>query len=89
VQLILFALGFGIFMFSRRSDLFSTIGCAIIVSPIFILRFIRTQERHAIALTFIGFMLSLNIALFGLFKMEGGFLTLVGNFIRSSLLAVL
>jgi apolipoprotein N-acyltransferase len=88
-QLILFILGFGIFMFSRRSELFPTIGCAIIIAPIFILRFIRKQERHAIALTFVGFLLSLNIALFGLFNLDGGFATLITNFIRSSLLGVL
>ena len=89
IQLILFLLGFGIFMFSRRSELFPTVGCAIIVAPIFILRFIRTQERHALALTLIGFLLSLNIALFGLFNLNSGFATLVMNFIRSSLLGVL
>lgn len=88
-QLILFILGFGIFMFSRRSELFPTIGWAIIVAPIFILRFIRTQKRHAIFLTFFGFLLSLNIALFGLFNAENWFTTLVGNLIRSSLLCVL
>jgi apolipoprotein N-acyltransferase len=89
MQLILFILGFGIFMFSRRSDLLPTIGCAIIVAPVFILRFLRTQERHALALTFIGFLLSLNIALFGLFNIDSGFGTLAVNLIRSSLLAVL
>ena len=88
-RLVLFILGFGIFMFSRRSELVPTIGCAIIVAPIFILRFIRTQERYAIALTFIGFLLSLNIALFGLFNLQNGFTTLVANLIRSSLLGVL
>lgn len=88
-RLVLFILGFGTFMFSRRSELVPTIGCAIIVAPIFILRFIRTQERHGIALTFIGFLLSLNIALFGLFNLENGFTTLVANSIRNSLLGVL
>ena len=88
-RLLLFILGFGIFMFSRRSELVPTIGCAIIIAPIFILRFIRTQERYAIALTFIGFLLSLNIALFGLFNVNGGIATLLANFIRSSLLGVL
>lgn len=88
-QLIIFILGFGIFMFSRRSEVFPTIGWAIIVAPPFILRFVRTQKRHAILLTFIGFLLSLNIALFGLFNLENEFTTLVGNLIRSSLLGVL
>jgi apolipoprotein N-acyltransferase len=88
-RLVLFILGFGIFMFSRRSELVPTIGWAIIVAPIFILRFIRTQGHYAIALTFIGFLLSLNIALFGLFNLNGGIATLLANFIRSSLLGVL
>lgn len=89
IQLILFLLGFGMFMFSRRSELVPTFGCAIIIAPIFILRFLRTQERYALALTFIGFLLSLNIALFGLFNIDNGFGTLAINLIRSSLLAVL
>jgi len=89
IQLILFLLGFGIFMFSRRSELVPTFGCAIIISPIFILRFLRTQKRHALILTFIGFLLSLNIALFGLFNIGSGFGTLAVNLIRNSLLAVL
>jgi apolipoprotein N-acyltransferase len=88
-RIALFLLGFGIFMFSRRSELFPTFGCAIIIAPIFILRFIRTQERHALALTFLGFLLSLNIALFGLFDIGKGFGTLALNLIRSSLLGVL
>jgi len=88
-QLILFVLGFGIFMFSRRSELLPTIKCAIIVAPIFILRFIRTQEHHAILMTLIGFLLSLNISLFGLFNLDDGFATLAVNVIRSSLLGVL
>ncbi len=88
-RIALFLLGFGIFMFSRRSELFPTLGCAIIIAPIFILRFIRTQERHALALTFFGFLLSLNIALFGLFDIGKGFGTLALNLIRSSLLGVL
>ena len=88
-SIALFLLGFGIFMFSRRSELFPTLGCAIIIAPIFILRFIRTQEHHALALTFLGFLLSLNIALFGLFDIGKGFGTLALNLIRSSLLGVL
>jgi apolipoprotein N-acyltransferase len=88
-QLVLFVLGFGIFMFSRRSELVPTIGWAIIIAPIFILRFTRTQKRYAITMTLIGFLMSLNIALFGLFKLNGGIATLLANFIRSSLLGVL
>ncbi len=38
-----FFLGFGIFMFSKRSEIVPTIGIAIIIAPIFILGFIRTQ----------------------------------------------
>ncbi len=89
IQLVLFLLGFGLFMFSRRSEIIPTFGCAIIIAPIFILRFLRTQERYALGLTFLGFLLSLNIALFGLFNIDDGFGTLAVNFIRSSLLSVL
>jgi apolipoprotein N-acyltransferase len=41
--LILFILGFGIFMFTRRSEIVPTISIAILIAPIFILRFIRIQ----------------------------------------------
>jgi apolipoprotein N-acyltransferase len=62
-----FFLGFGIFMFSRASRVIPFIipsGIAMIIAPIFILGFIRSQTtKRGILLTFLGFLLSLNIAL--------------------------
>lgn len=88
--LLLFLLGFGIFMFTRRSEIFPTIQVAILIAPIFILRFIRTQPRtRGILLTLLGFLLSMNIALWGLFDMDNGSVTLAFNILRSSMLAIL
>lgn len=88
--LLLFLLGFGIFMFTRRSEIFPTIQIAILIAPIFILRFIRTQPRtRGIFLTLLGFLLSMNIALWGLFDMDNGSVALAFNILRSSMLAIL
>lgn len=89
-SLILFLLGFGIFMFSRRSEIVPTIHVAILIAPIFILRFIRTQPpKSGILLTLLGFLLSMNIALWGLFDMSDGATTIIFSLIRSSILAIL
>jgi len=88
--LILFILGFGIFMFTRRSELFRTIQVAIIIAPILILRFSRTQRAlKGILLTLLGFTLSMNIALWGLFQGSNEIQILMLNIIRSTLLAIL
>ena len=88
-SLILFILGFGIFMFSRASKIIPFIldkGIAIIIAPIFILGFIRTQTtKKGIFLTFLGFLLSLNIALWGLYGNE----LILFSLVNSSLLAIL
>jgi len=85
-----FALGFGIFIFTRRSEVVPTIPIAIIIAPIFILRFIRTQPiKRGIWLTLLGFLLSMNIALWGLFEFDKASLMAIYSLIRSSLLAVL
>jgi len=84
-----FFLGFGIFMFTRRSEIVPTIGIAILIAPIFILHFIRTQTTNkGILLTCFGFILSLNIALWGLFELSDESLSLGINLLRSSLLAI-
>jgi len=83
-----FFLGFGIFMFSRCSRIipFSSNGIAIIIGPIFILAFVRTQTaKRGILLTLLGFILSFNIALWGLYGDE----FLLYSIISSSLLAIL
>lgn len=85
-----FFLGFGLFMFTRRSEIVPTIGIAIIIAPIFILRFIRTQTtKKGILLTLLGFILSLNIALWGLFEVSDKSMSLIFNLVRSSSLALL
>jgi len=86
--LLIFVLGFGIFMLTRRSMFFPTISVAIVIAPIFILRFIRTQPAgRGSLLTFVGFLLSMNIALWGLFGSSTTIL--VVNLIRSTLLSIL
>jgi apolipoprotein N-acyltransferase len=76
-------------MFTRRSEIVPTVGIAIIIAPIFILRFIRTKTtKKGILLTFLGFILSLNIALWGLFELGDKSISLIINLVRSSLLAI-
>lgn len=85
-----FFLGFGIFVFTRLSKLVPTIPIAILIAFVFILRFSRTQPaKRGIWLTLLGFILSINIGLWGLFEMGGDISSLLFNLIRSSLLAVL
>ncbi len=85
-----FILGFGIFMFTRMSKMVPTIPVAMLIAPVFILRFTRTQPaRRGILLTLVGFLLSINIGLWGLFDLDGGAFILVYSIVRSSLLAVL
>ena len=90
LPLVLFLLGFGIFMSTRRSEIVPSIGPAIIIAPVFILRFIRTQPaRKGIFLTLLGFFLSMNIALWGLFQIDDASIAAIFNLVRSSLLAIL
>lgn len=90
LPLILFLLGFGTFLFTRRSELVPTISWAIIIAPIFVLRFIRTQPtKKGILLTLFGFILSMNLALWGLFKVSDVTIGLIFNLTRSSLLGIL
>ena len=89
--LILFLLGFGIFIFTRASNIAirPTIPVAIIIAPIFILRFIRTQPvKKGILLTLFGFLLSMNIAMWGLYELEDPVLMLIYNVFMSSILAI-
>jgi apolipoprotein N-acyltransferase len=88
--LILFILGFGAFIFTRLSKLVPTIPIAILIAFVFILRFTRTQPtKRGIWLTLLGFILSINIGLWGLFEIGGDVSSLLFNITRSSLLAVL
>jgi apolipoprotein N-acyltransferase len=90
LALVWFVLGFGIFLFTRMSKLVPTIPAAMLIAPIFILRFIRTQPaRRGILLTLLGFLLTINLALWGIFDMGGEISSLIFNLIRSTLLAIL
>ena len=90
LPILWFVLGFGIFIFTRLSKLVPTIPISIFIAFVFILRFTRTQPaKRGIWLNLLGFILSINIGLWGLFEMGGDISSLLFNLIRSSLLAVL
>jgi apolipoprotein N-acyltransferase len=85
-----FMLGFGFFMFTRLSKVVPFIEIAILIAPILILRFIRTQPaKRGIWLTLLGFILSMNIALWGLFELDEAWITMVFGLIRSTVLALI
>ncbi len=85
-----FILGFGIFISTRASKFIPSWGAAIIVAPIFILAFTRSlPTKKANWLTLLGFLLSLNIALWGLFNTGDETSSLIFNIVRSSVLAIL
>ncbi|MBD3307489.1 hypothetical protein GF339_13755 [candidate division KSB3 bacterium] len=89
-SLILFVLGFGMFLFTRMSKFVPTIPVTILIAPIFLLRFIRTQPKtRGIVFTLLGFLAIMNIGLWGIFDDVAGVSSLVFNLIRSSLLALL
>jgi apolipoprotein N-acyltransferase len=90
LPLVWFVLGFGIFMSTRASNFIPHWGAAIIIAPIFILGFIRSQTtKKGILLTLLGFLLSLNIALWGLFDVGDEAASIIYNLVRSSVLALL
>lgn len=90
LSILWFLLGFAIFVFTRMSNIVPTIPVAILIAPVFILRFNRSQPAaRGNILTLLGFIVSINVGLWGLFTMEDGFFSLVFNVLRSSLLAVL
>ena len=80
-----FILGFGIFIFTRMSKLVPTIPISILIAPVFILRFTRTQPvGRGNLLTLFGFYLSLNIGLWWLYELNTLF-----NAVKILLLAIL
>ena len=82
LSILWFFLGFGIFVFTRLSKLVPTIPIAILIAFVFILRFSRTQPaKRGIWLTLLGFILSINIGLWGLFEMGGDISSLLFNLI--------
>ncbi|WP_343080564.1 nitrilase-related carbon-nitrogen hydrolase [Ostreiculturibacter nitratireducens] len=85
-----FVLGFGLFMFCRRSDFLPYVPVTIIVAPILILRFSRVLPfLRSSLLTTLGFVLAFNIALWGVFDMGDPALSLVFNAVRSTMIALL
>jgi apolipoprotein N-acyltransferase len=80
-----FVLGFGIFIFTRMSKLVPTIPIAILIAPVFILRFSRTQPvGRGNLLTLFGFYLSISIGLWWLYETNTLF-----NAVKILLLALL
>lgn len=89
-SLLWFLLGFGLFMFTRLSRLIPTIPETLLIAPVFILRFSRLQPaKQGIWLTLLGFLLSMNIALWGLFELDSPRMTAFYSVVRSSLLAAI
>lgn len=85
LPIVWFVLGFGIFVFTRMSKLVPTIPVAILIAPVFILRFSRTQPvRRGNLLTLLGFYLSINIGLWWLYESNTLF-----NAVKIILLALL
>ena len=90
LPLVWFVLGFGIFMSTRVSNIIPHFDAAIIIAPIFIVGFIRSlSTTKGIPLTLSGFLLSLNIALWGLFDMGDTVATMLFSLVRSSVIALL
>lgn len=85
----LFVLGFGLFMFCRRSDILPMIPEMIIIAPIFILRFSRILPTgRSVLFTILGFLLAFNISLWGIFDMGDPMVSLAFNVIRSTIIAL-
>ena len=85
LSLAWFILGFGLSVFTRMSKLVPTIPMAILIAPVFILRFSRTQPvRRGNLLTLFGFYLSINIGLWWLYETNTLF-----NAVKILLLALL
>lgn len=65
LPVVWYFLGFGLFMFTRST---MYVPFALVLAPVFILRFSRTRQHSgtAIGLLLLGFILSVNIALWGL-----------------------
>jgi apolipoprotein N-acyltransferase len=85
-----FVLGFGIFMSTRASHFVPYWSAGIVVAPVFILAFGRSlPKRKGSWLTLVGFLLSCNIAMWGLFVLDNPTASMIYNTIRSSLIGLL
>jgi apolipoprotein N-acyltransferase len=86
LPIVWFFIGFALFIFTRTV---SFIPLAIVVAPLFVLRFMRTQKAvNGILLALLGFTISLTISLWGLFSFEDKAFSLLFNTIRSLLIAI-
>jgi len=86
LPIVWFFIGFALFIFTRTVSFFPL---AIVVAPLFVLRFMRTQKAvNGILLTLLGFTISLTISLWGLFSFEDKAFSLLFNTIRSLLIAI-
>ena len=90
LPVVWFVLGFGLFMSTRASHFIPHWGVAIIIAPVFILGFIRSlSAKKGIFLTLLGFLLSSNIAMWGLFDTGDATSSIIYNLVRNSVLAIL
>lgn len=88
MSLVWFVLGFGMFMSTRASNIIPHWDAAIIIAPIFVLASARwLSTKKANLLTLLGFLLSFNIALWGLFDTGDEIATMLYNLVRSSAIA--
>ena len=72
-----FFIGFALFIFTRTVTF---IPLAIVIAPLFILRFLRTQKAvKGILLALLGFTVSLTVSLWGLFSFEDEVFSLFFN----------
>jgi apolipoprotein N-acyltransferase len=87
---IWFVLGFGLFMSTRASHFIPHWGFGIVVAPIFILAFARSlSAKRGSLLTVLGFVGSLNIAMWRLYDVGDPVATIALNVVRSSVQGVL
>ena len=90
LPIVWFVLGFGLFMSTRASNIIPHWDAAIIIAPIFVLAFARSlSTKKGILLTLLGFLLSFNIALWGLFDTGDATATMLFSLVRSSAIALL
>jgi apolipoprotein N-acyltransferase len=90
LPVVWFVLGFGLFMSTRASNIIPHWDAAIIIAPIFVLAFARSlSTKKGILLTLLGFLLSFNIALWGLFDTGDEMATMLFGLVRSSAIALL
>ena len=72
-----------------RLRLVPTLPVMIIIAPIFVLRFSRIlPPLRSVLLTLLGFVLAMNIALWGLFNVQAAPVIIGANIARSSLIAL-